>query len=258
MADTFFQSVAGSAAPVTQSISNTASISVNTDLALLDFSSNSAYNATLPAASQAKLLRVKASTITMGNNAILLRAGADLIRSAGSNVTAVILYTQDEEYDLISDGVTTWNVVGHKTSTDWVGTLTWTPNNFGTIGAQDVRWRRIGDSVEVVAYFTAGTVAAGIASLTLPVALPIDSTKLSSSSGLYPLGLGYSAQTASTLINTNASTATVFYDGSDTAKVYLTAKSASAVLAKENANDAWNSSTGFMFHFTYPVSGWKA
>jgi len=82
-----------------------------------------------------------------------------------------------------------------STLTEWVA-YTPTTSGFGAIGSDNVRWRQVGDSVEIMGYFTNGTVAPSEAQIGLPNSYTVKSDVSSST----PVGqLSRSGTTTATL-----------------------------------------------------------
>lgn len=138
--------------------------------------------------------------------------------------------------------------------TDWNTNLSFTPSaSFGTIASSTYYTRFSGDTMEVVGLFTAGTVTGAVASLSMPAGFTMDSTKLPSSASGTPLGYYSFMQSGTTAIF--SSSATVFYDGSDTAKVYFASQTSGGTFTKNNANSVGNTGAVQQFYFKIPITG---
>lgn len=127
-----------------------------------------------------KVFTVKLANITAGYNTLTMtRTGSDVF---GAGVTSLVLFTIDEEYQIVSNGAGVWYILNHSTLTPWSSTyFPFTPNNFGTISQGNFIGRRVGDSLELIFSFKAGTLSAAPATMSLPTGLPdIDILKLPS------------------------------------------------------------------------------
>lgn len=144
--------------------------------------------------------------------------------------------------------------------TNWKSDLTFTPNNFGTVTATDYRYRRIGDSMEVIALFTSGTVAASTASLSLPSGYTIDTAKLSSNASGSIVGTYTSIPNVFTKVYVGNISGVAFYDGSDSSKIYFAQNVGTSgfTLDKTNANPMSGNSNVNEIKFTIPISGWDS
>ncbi len=145
---------------------------------------------------------------------------------------------------------------------DWTENLSLTPSGFGTISTTKYFSRRVGSNLEMFGYFTMGTTT-GTPNLGLPASIRIDSTKMGSAVSTQRVGTSHS-------LPPNASSATcfatkvsqeLFYDGSDTATIYLANgvgnnvdrrydKSTAANIAPSASGDVYN------YWFSIPVAGW--
>src|SRR5207245_816653 len=90
-----------------------------------------------------------------------------------------------------------------------------------------LKYKRVGDTMQVNGTITPGTTAAGIASISIPTGLTIDSTKLPANAAVL-LGVGHNTNQAAGTLSANGMSLAYFYDGSDTAKVYITYQTSSA------------------------------
>lgn len=169
------------------------------DLVLAD--TGSAWTLTLPAANASKkIFRVKKTTSDF-NALTVSRAGSDTISDNGTTgLTSTTVNTIGEEIRLESDGSSVW-YVSRTIPSVWVAYTPTYSAGIGTVSTQDTYWRRSGDSIQIKADFTCGTVAASVVSMTLPTGLTIDATKcanitsfgsfgITTSHGYCPLFLG--------------------------------------------------------------------
>lgn len=130
-----------------------------------------------------------------------------------------------------------------------------TISGFGTTTNVSARWRQIGDSIEIQASYDTGTVAASLASITLPNNYTIDSTKIS---------IGNTTATAGAMVgqynNSGTGTATNFGSlvtatGTSTSLIYYGGLTATAVqLVPQNGNQVHNSNTNASFKVIVPIS----
>jgi hypothetical protein len=146
-------------------------------------------------------------------------------------------------------------------ATDWKTDLTWTFTGLGTVGATNVEYRRIGDSMEVRGYTTFGTATAVAAKINLPSGYTIDSSKFSSATNSQKVG--YSEQATGSNSSVFASNGygpfPIFYDGSDTASLYIAQSTSSSQFAKTNGSSITGTSGAlFPFYFTIPITGWSS
>lgn len=143
---------------------------------------------------------------------------------------------------------------------DWVrdDTMIVPSASFGTVTNKQVFWKREGDSVRIRMSFAAGTTTAAVASLTTKAGFALDSAKLSTLTN--QCALGYAYRFSNTGRNTGSDNYdTLFYDGSDTANIYIsTLFSSDSTFTKENANASFSSGRVFSGELTYPVAGWAA
>lgn len=148
--------------------------------------------------------------------------------------------------------------------TAWQTGLTPTLNGLGTVTSPTYEWRRVGDSLEMRGTFTTGTVSGAIvASISMPSGIVIDSSKLSSSSAGTKVGESFSPTAATIYIYPGAGGSSepsqvLFYDGSDTAKIYFSFRMSSSTFNKDNASGIFSSSRPVTFNFSVPVVGWSA
>ena len=158
------------------------------------------------------------------------------------------------EFDNIT--VAPSNYVYGSTISDWTSTLTFTPNNFGTTSNSSIWSRRVGDTLQVRGSFQAGTSVASTASITIPYT--IDSGKLSGQTNIGVVGRYARAINAGENLNANNADGVMFYDGSDTAKLYFGGGSTSSSFAKLNANSVITSPDKIAFEFSVPILGWAS
>lgn len=130
-----------------------------------------------------------------------------------------------------------------------VGTPT---NTFG-------KWRRVGDSMQVVASCVNSTVTAALGSVSLPSGYFIDSSKLtiSTTTGQSSPIVGMAAQQAAGAArNVNLLAAT----GTSSSVVYMSGNIAiSNALLPQNASTVWDSANNLIsWNFIVPIQGWAS
>lgn len=145
---------------------------------------------------------------------------------------------------------------------DWTSTdsASFTVNNCGTVTGQSIWTRRVGDHLEVVGYFVAGTPAAGALSISLPSRYVIASAKLPSATNGTLVGQAQLNASGAGTAFTAASSGVVqvFYDGSTTTGVFVTNQYASNAFSKANASAFVNSGNSLTFKFSVPIQGWSS
>jgi len=118
-------------------------------------------------------------------------------------------------------------------------------------------YMRIGDQLRVLGDITYSSVSGTTLSITLPSGLAIDSTKLGT---LKVVGIYYNSTSSGTPSAYGSSNVfgPIFYDGSDTAKLYLANGGASSVPHKDAANGLLFGSGGLHVDFLIPIAGWSS
>jgi hypothetical protein len=139
-------------------------------------------------------------------------------------------------------------------------TETFTPSaGFGTTANQSIQTQRVGDRAYVSGIFQAGTVAASIASLTLPARLRIDSSKISTLANRRRIGHWQISKTgAAAEVNDASYHGPVFWDGTNTDRVYFGHQAGSDAIQQNNGNTLMGSSQYISFSFDIPVVGWSS
>ncbi len=144
---------------------------------------------------------------------------------------------------------------------DWTTSRSFTPSSaaFGTISAPSYYTRRVGDTLEFKIYFTTGTVAANTAKIAMPAGLVIDSTKMAATNTLLD-GLHINPFTTDGVFNSaSLQTGVTFYDGSDTANIYLAIKTGTAgAVQKDNASVWMTNSRYTVVTGRVPIAGWSS
>jgi len=132
-----------------------------------------------------------------------------------------------------------------------------TPNNFGTVSNQNIYFSRIGDMMHVSGVFTVGASAASPASISLPTGIVIDSTKFSAATNTQLVGRWDLETSGTNTIYTGGNNGIIFYDGSDTSKVYFAYQTTSSAFAKNNGNSVF-SAVPLAIAFSVPIVGWSS
>lgn len=121
---------------------------------------------------------------------------------------------------------------------------------WGTPTNIDVQWRRMGDSVQIRGSFTTGTVAASLASISLPTGLTVDAAKValantSGNPGPYVGQFGSSSGHAMAVLATGTSTSLFYAAGAST-------------LTPQNGNASFANSQVIGINVQVPISGWSS
>jgi hypothetical protein len=146
--------------------------------------------------------------------------------------------------------------------TDWNNNYTFTPASaaFGT-ASPSIWWsRRVGDSLEVIGYWTNGTVGASAASLAMPATLTINTAKMGSGTNSTQVGTYFTSTTSATpsAYGAGSNFGAIFYDGSTNGSLFFAARGVSVGFEKTVASPTLTG-TGFQMsvHFTIPITGWS-
>ena len=143
---------------------------------------------------------------------------------------------------------------GGGTITNW-GAETVTINGLGTAVLLSCLSRRIGDTIYIKGSFQTGTTSLVTSSISLPSGITIDSTKLPT---LISQALGtYYVQAASLAQIYPANAGTIFFDTTDTSKVYFANQVGTNSFVKVTGSSSIPSNTNISFDFTVPVVGWS-
>jgi hypothetical protein len=239
-------SVAGSALAVT---TKTTTYTATTSDDVILCTSGSAWTLTLYAASgnSGKTLTIKKTS--SDTNAITIDGNAS---ETIDGVTTTTINSQYETLKIICDG-SNWHIVERKLNNDWAS-ITITPAaGFGTATNAAYFGRRIGDSLQVIGYFKAGTVAATTASFDLS-GLTIDTAKIPGA-GKANLGTWYSIASTAPYGSGNR-VGSVFWN-SGTATLNISASGSTDTYGVSNVTEFLGSNNGMSFNFTVPITGWK-
>jgi len=144
--------------------------------------------------------------------------------------------------------------------TDWVSDNNFVPDAtaFGTVTNKQFYTKRVGDTLFVKGVWQNGTVTANAMKLAFPSYLTLDSTKLNSAESSIR-SVGYAVGAVSTTgdnLFSNNRVKYLFYDGSDTATLYMSGFVTSYAFTKENANNAFTNSSVVTVEFSVPIAQW--
>lgn len=142
---------------------------------------------------------------------------------------------------------------------DWICfTPTWGAG-FGTVTNNAGKYRRVGDSLEILASMTVGTATASAATVSLPSGLAIDTCKLTINNASCASGnaVGEWAQSEATsdtngyLVTAPATSTTLLYFG-------RSSRNTDNQLLPGNGTDVTASSTVMSVHAKIPIAGWSS
>jgi len=137
---------------------------------------------------------------------------------------------------------------------DWQSYTPTVSAGFGSATNISAKYRRIGDSIEIIGSHTNGTVAGSLASISLPSGLSIDSNKLTinntSSNPGNNVGFWSASNNAGQLGNVVTAPSTsgtlIYFGGNNSVAAKLTPQNGSAIV---------DSSVVFAYHLKVPISG---
>ena len=140
---------------------------------------------------------------------------------------------------------------------DWINYTPTVSAGFGTVTNNVAEYRRVGDSLQIQGSFTTGTVAASIASITIPSTLTIDTTKVSLNTttaspsaqiGFYASS-GLANSEGAVLAATTTSTSTLYFGGLG---------SGTTILTPANGSTISTSTSVFSYTATVPIAQWSS
>jgi hypothetical protein len=229
---------------------------------LCNVSGVAAFTQVLPPAAQylgETLTYVKTDASIVSNvssNAATIQTyvSTETVTSGTGAVTSLALATQGECVSLKAAAGNVWVITSRYIPSVW---LTYTPTvtGFGAATSIAFFWRRVGDSMEVSGTFTAGTVTATLASVSLPGTYALDTTRLSITNNTTAnpgtlVGWWRAAGTP------NLGTGAVVAPGTSTTVVYSAISNAG--LTPAATSSAFSSSLVTALVFTVPISGWSS
>ena len=131
-------------------------------------------------------------------------------------------------------------------------------SNLGTLTNDGIRYRREGDCLRMRGKIQLGSVTAGLGSLTLPLGLSIDSTKIN---GNRADNFGIFTRCTPSNLFTSSNSGYCYYDSGVGLTAIAFANSGdgtgSTGLNSQNANVVFNSTEVVMFDVLIPISGWN-
>lgn len=148
--------------------------------------------------------------------------------------------------------------LGGYQGTNWSSySPTWS-SGFGTVTAQSIIYRRVGDSLEVMGKFTTGSVTTGIGSVTLPSGLAIDTGKITTTNTSSAAGTGVGWWVSNGGSQRNGTIVTAL--GTATDRVYFgwNISNSNMLVPATNVNSNLISSDESTLYFRVPISGWAA
>lgn len=186
-----------------------------------------------------KVIKTDSST----NTVTIDGSGSETINGS----TTKVMYTQYEAYEILSDN-SNWFVSDHDTITPWTS-YTPTFTGFGTATSINVRWRRVGQSIEIEGAFTHGTCTAVENRITYPNSWNSASTIATlevAGTMLYGANLG-SIFALSILREASVQYMTVGYTASGVTG-----------LSKNSSTSPYGGNNVLSFKMSAPISGWEA
>lgn len=142
-----------------------------------------------------------------------------------------------------------------------LGSQTLTMSNAGTISNSFFYTRRDGDSLEGEFYFKAGTIGAGVLSITLPGSLSVDTSKLPGNNKNF-IGMAFVSSSAggAGLFVTDTGFL-IIVDSSDVTKIFFSDKNATDASntvcnGPLNSSSVINNNGNMMGRFSVPILGW--
>ena len=129
---------------------------------------------------------------------------------------------------------------------------------FGTVTLSSLFTRRVGDTMHGYGIFRTGTVAASLTSITVPLGLSINTSKVTTESQAQVFGIANSvpAGAANQVFGDNRGLV-LFYDGIDPTLLFVTPSGSSNVFEKQNGNSYFGNGENVSFSFSIPISGWN-
>lgn len=138
--------------------------------------------------------------------------------------------------------------------------VTLTPSaGFGTTSLSFMNKARIGDSAFYRGYFKCGTTAVTTASIALDSGFSLDTTKASSASQVWVVGMWNRIRTGATQnISSLDDHGPIFYDGSSATSLFFGFQDGSNTILKANGSTLFATSDGVAFEFKIPIAGWSS
>jgi hypothetical protein len=181
-------------------------------------------------------LRMGGASTTLANNSMFHHLSITATPQKG---TAIIVESTDS---VISE----W--------TDFTPTVS---SGFGTITNSRGKWRRVGDSMEIEASFTAGTVSAVEAQFNLPSGYYLDTGKVNSAADLNSLGV-WSRITGISNYTDAGFSGHLMYEGSNSYLTLSTRAATSTTMNQNITNTTIGTGDSVILRATVPIAGWDA
>ncbi len=239
-------------------------ITFNDGFILWTLTNGSNDTTTLPLASAnpGKLIRVKlAAQTTAFNTLTIARAGSDTITLADGTTsqTSAVLYTAGEEYELLSDGVSVWQTLNHRTVCNITNAITY-GTGLGTASNVKNWLMRNGNKLIGRGYFICGTTTANPPTLILPSGLTIDTAFLSTGTNSQMVGNASTVSSSASDFPATQNFCALYYDGSSSNSVQITNKVGDVAqqFTNRSANSFLGSSSAISYMFELPITGWKS
>lgn len=178
----------------------------------------------------------------------------------------------ESEFNVIHDawnnhnkGISRWSVVdvttlkiagvavSIPTITDWASYVPTLGAGVGTPSLVDFWWRQDGFEIQVQGGFRCGTVAASNVSITLPNSTIISSAKQNTNIEV-PLGIAVNQKNAASSAIVIGDWGVVFYDLSDTSKVWIGNSAGGGAFTKTNGTVLYANSDWVGVKFSYPIA----
>lgn len=205
------------------------------------------------------------STLVLGQQYVFtnLSTGLVTIKSSGSNTLQAMaantfLIATCTAITGTGTSSWSWNYSGlNLFISPWTNDLSFTVTGCGTVSNSSFFYKRIGDTMMCRADFTCGTNTAVTLSLGMPSGLTIDSTKIPSNASGSQVGLAFDVSSGTNALFSGSIGSVVFYDGSDTAKLYFGSTSnGSNAFTKAVATALWNTGDAVSIQFNVPITQW--
>lgn len=133
------------------------------------------------------------------------------------------------------------------------------PNSsaFGTVTGNDYRTRRVGDCLEVVGFFTSGTLGANPAKIGLPTGLTIDTAKcFTNKATLVGHYHAVDDATSNGFFSGTHTSGVCYIETGDTSNVYMTSTGNGGTFESANGTTLGANGDSFMYRFTVPITEW--
>lgn len=217
----------------------------------------SSFNYTITLYSASGCAGSKVSAINQGSTVCSITIITSSSQTINGSGLSVLLSTQFESYDFISDG-SNW-ISTHNVPSNWTS---YSPSNtgFGTLGSSSIFWKREQDEFVSKGYFTAGTPAAAAVSLTLPFGLTIDYSKtpvLPTQAQLVGWSGNLTTSGTPQSLSSSDKLPQLFLDGTSSQSVFWAFQGANSRYQKVNGNTIFTATDGVSFYFRIPVTGWR-